>query len=280
MNIKFRRFGYVRERRYSDVYRRIVGYPNLIKRLQARDVMAALSLRSSDRVLDLGCGYGFVTVEMAKIAREAVGVDISSPRAGNSIPIGLQDRLRFLTVDGRSLPFDDNYFDTVLASEVLMMIADPNEFIAEIRRILKPGGRLVVVNWTGHSAIEEAYQQNSAGLRLAKAIARIDVPPTYKDYTLALQTFFATAFPFRSAAYYREVLTNSGFSIESETRSPTDLVAAACSWNQFFHFVRTGRPNPSRFFFVKYLLFGMLGWLNRNRTIGGQILVGKNAKHF
>ncbi len=269
----FRSFGYVRHRRPSDLYRRLFGYPNLMKRLQARDIMAALDLNPSDRVLDVGCAYGMFTVEMARIASEAVGIDISPPGASESIPPELAGRLRFITHDARDLPLPDAYFDVVLASEVLMMIPDPAEFLVEIRRVLKPGGRLVVVNGIGYPAIERAYREKQWKLRLCRFLWPKRFPPTYEAFVNAFKEFHRTAFEFRSREWYRELLTMNGYRIVSEIASPTDGATVPVSWDIFMLMVRTGRANPFWFFEIKYSLFGLFGRLNQARTLGGQLIV-------
>jgi ubiquinone/menaquinone biosynthesis C-methylase UbiE len=269
----FRNFGYIRQRTRSDIYRWLVGYPNLMKRLQARDIMGALQLRPTDRVLDFGCAYGVFTIEMAKIAAEAVGIDIAPPEAGKYLKDGQSSRLRFLDCDARATPFEDDCFDVVLASEVLMMVGNPEEFLDEIRRVLKPGGRLVVVNGTGHLAIKKAYETDSRLLRLARRLWPGRVPVDYEAYVQELYTFFGTAFPFRSKEYYRELLRNNGFDIEKEISSPSYGANAAASWDQFLFFLRTGRPNPVRFFGTKYVLFSLLGRAFPKGESSGQILI-------
>lgn len=273
----YRTFGYIKEGRRSDAYRRLFGYPNLMKRLQARDIMEALALDANDRALDLGCAYGMFTIEMARVAREAVGVDVATPGAASAIPEELSSKLRFLTTDGRSLPFDDGYFDVVLASEVLMMIPEPADFLKEVRRVLKPGGRLIVVNGVGHPSIERAYERRSIALRLARALWPGRFPDSYSDFRTRLQQFFGTAFPFRSRAWYRELLQTNGFDVVSETASPSDGAAAAVSWDIFLFYIRKGRANPFWWFETKFALFSILGRLRPARRIGGQILVARNA---
>lgn len=273
----YRTFGYVREGRRSDLYRRLFGYPNLMKRLQARDVMDALALEPSDRALDLGCAYGMFTIEMARVAAEAVGIDVAPPGATDAVPPELEGRLRFLTGDGRRLPFEDGHFDAVLASEVLMMIPEPAEFLAEVRRVLRPGGRLVVVNGVGHPAIERAYARRSTALRVARSLWPSRFPESYDAYCERLREFFGTAFAFRPPDWYRALVADNGFEVVAETRSPTDGGAAAVSWDIFLYYLRTGRANPFWLFETKYALFGLLGRLLRGRTSGGQVLVARRA---
>jgi ubiquinone/menaquinone biosynthesis C-methylase UbiE len=100
-------------------------------------------LRSSDRVLDLGCGEGAFTDLAAQAGGRAVGADVAEAaldRARARHP-GLEFTL--LAIDG-PLPFEDSEFDLVWASEVIEHVADTARWLSEVRRVLVPGGRLLV----------------------------------------------------------------------------------------------------------------------------------------
>jgi SAM-dependent methyltransferase len=100
-------------------------------------------LRPGDRALDLGSGAGDFTAEIAKAAAHVVGVDVAEAavaRAGAAHP-GLDFRLT--PIDG-PLPLEDGAFDVVWASEVIEHIGDTARWLSEVRRVLVPGGRLLV----------------------------------------------------------------------------------------------------------------------------------------
>jgi SAM-dependent methyltransferase len=100
-------------------------------------------VKRGDRVLDLGCGDGRFTGELASAGASVVGVDVAEAalaRARDSQP-GLDFRLA--PVDG-PLPLEDNSFDLVWASEVIEHVADTARWLSEVRRVLVPGGRLVL----------------------------------------------------------------------------------------------------------------------------------------
>ena len=88
-----------------DLPGRLFGNPNLIKRLQAPDLMAALDIRPSDSVLDFGCGSGYMTVEMAKLAAKATGIDVIPYVNSIRVPPSLTGRLEYIQTSGTRLPF-------------------------------------------------------------------------------------------------------------------------------------------------------------------------------
>lgn len=272
-------FGYIPDNRFlRDVFFRLTGYPNLIKRLQARDILESLALKSSDKVIDFGCGIGYITVELAKQAKEAIGIDINPDIAKNIIPENLKNKLRYQVIDGRTLDFPDNHFDVALCSEVLMMIPDPNQFLNEVKRILKPGGKLVVVNGLGHPAIEKAYANNSFILKVAKKLYPSRFPENYNAYVSSLRGVFETAFEFPTSNYYLELLKNNSFNVHNEFRSPGKISGNLSSWNQYFLFLRTGRGIVTNFIFAKYLLFSFLDLFSKRFYEGGQIIVASSNK--
>jgi SAM-dependent methyltransferase len=99
--------------------------------------------RRGDRALDLGCGAGTFTAELAGAGASIIGVEVAEAaiaRARAAHP-GLDFRL--VPLDG-PLPFGDGSFDLVWASEVIEHIADTERWLTEVRRVLAPGGRLLL----------------------------------------------------------------------------------------------------------------------------------------
>jgi ubiquinone/menaquinone biosynthesis C-methylase UbiE len=108
-----------------------------------RRAFALDNVRAGDRVLDLGCGEGDFTVWLAEAGARVLGVDVAEAalrRARRRHP-GVEFELA--PIDGE-LPLPDASYDVVWASEVIEHVADTGRWLSEVRRVLAPGGRLLV----------------------------------------------------------------------------------------------------------------------------------------
>ena len=103
-------------------------------------VLAALGPLHGRRVLDLGCGKGRFAAHLAKAGAEVVGLDVSAAMLAGANGL---DRVR---ASAKRLPFADGTFDAVVAIEVIEHVGDVGPVLAEARRVLKPGGRLAIVD--------------------------------------------------------------------------------------------------------------------------------------
>ena len=111
-----------------------------LQQAMAAEVLQALELTLSDRVLDVGCGDGKITSEIARRVPNGcvVGVDASS----NMIELASQNirpNLHFEVADARSLPFSDE-FDLVVSFNALHWIHEQYLALASIHKSVKPGG--------------------------------------------------------------------------------------------------------------------------------------------
>lgn len=98
------------------------------------------------RVLDYGCGTGYGVAEIAMTARHVVAVDVSEDAIRYARQRFERDNIEFRVVSGvESLPFRDASFDTVLSFQVIEHVYDAKRYLSEIRRVLAPGGNLVLV---------------------------------------------------------------------------------------------------------------------------------------
>lgn len=137
-----------------------------------------LGLRPGDRVLDMGCGAGRHAFEMFRRGGDVVAFDqdgdelagvlelFGAMREAGEVPAGAEADIK--QGDALSLPFADHEFDRVVASEVLEHIPADTEAIAELVRVLRPGGTLAVTvpRWLPEKvcwALSDAYHEVEGG---------------------------------------------------------------------------------------------------------------------
>ncbi len=105
-------------------------------------LIAELDLRGSERVLDLGCGDGTLTAQIAELVPEGevVGIDTSQGMIDAARPKS-RENLEFLLRDIDELDFVDR-FDVVLSNATLHWVKDHRRLLANVRRALRSGGRI------------------------------------------------------------------------------------------------------------------------------------------
>jgi SAM-dependent methyltransferase len=113
--------------------------------------MERLRLQAGHRVLDAGCGLGQCVAELAGIvgpSGRAVGVDLSQAMIAKARSHCSRERLpvSFAVADVHRLPFADATFDASRAGSLLISVADPERALAELVRVVRPGGRVVVLD--------------------------------------------------------------------------------------------------------------------------------------
>jgi SAM-dependent methyltransferase len=114
---------------------------------ERRMALAALAIEAGDQVLDVGCGPGNYTRHLARAAGDGLtlGLDASESMVAAAAKRGGGENLAYLRGDACALPFGDESFDAVCSVGVIHMVEDPLGAVAEMARVLAPGGRLVVL---------------------------------------------------------------------------------------------------------------------------------------
>lgn len=124
-------------------------------------IFADMDLRNDERILDVGCGHAMALAQASRFTSsdELVGVDIWSnhDQSDNTIDNavknmaanGAEERCQFDTADMRQLPYPDDSFDLVVSNAAIHNIkaeSGREQALAEIMRVTKPGGQLVLVD--------------------------------------------------------------------------------------------------------------------------------------
>jgi SAM-dependent methyltransferase len=106
-------------------------------------------LSDGDRVLDVGCGTGSLTFTVPEIANIAgiTGIDLTEPFVEFARSRNTDPRISFQSADARALPFEDNSLDRAFSMLVLQFIPDAARAVAEMRRVVRPGGTVTAAVW-------------------------------------------------------------------------------------------------------------------------------------
>ena len=110
--------------------------------------LALMDLQPADRVLDLGCGTGWASRRMARVATagEIVGLDVADEMLRRAEQASTDFKnIRYVWGSAESIPAKDNTFSKVLSVESFYYYADQGKALDELRRVMAPGGRLFIL---------------------------------------------------------------------------------------------------------------------------------------
>jgi SAM-dependent methyltransferase len=201
----------------------------------SRTVLAddyAWRLRAA-RVLDLGCGAGdsvdlFRSVD-PRVSWVGADIESSAEVAGRT-----RTDAEFVSFDGRRLPFEDSSFELVFCKQVLEHAEHPRELMAEVARVLRPGGHLAgstsqleafhsrsVFNWTPYGFTRVA---EDVGLRVVELRPVIDGFTLVTWRALGLPRFFHRWWARESPPYRAIELAARVARLDARTRNQIKLV--------------------------------------------------------
>ena len=174
---------------------------------------AVLQLVPKARYVDLGIGDGLLTLMLAEVAESITAVDLS-PEMLHQLKLRAQKRgvNNIECVEGRieDLPLEDQSFDVAVLSQALHHVDDPSVALDEARRVLVPGGRLLVIDLLAHNEdwVRERLQHRQLGFTepdlqklVEKAgfeqvhVARIARDPSPPHFMTLLATGLASRVP-------------------------------------------------------------------------------------
>ncbi len=125
---------------------------------QQREALEALELEDGDRLLDVGCGTGAAVRAATELVERAVGLDLSPNMLTEA-----RNRARglpgaeFVEGDSENLPFDDGEFTAVLCTTSLHHYPRPDAAAREFARVLAPGGRAVIGDFTRDAVVTTVF---------------------------------------------------------------------------------------------------------------------------
>lgn len=116
--------------------------------IDPRTLVSLLGLRDGTQMLDVACGPGIVVraaLDAIGDDGQVVGVDAAPGMLAQAVAATADPRATFVLADAGALPFPDAGFDAVSCSAGLHLIGDPEAALAEMARVLRPGGRLALL---------------------------------------------------------------------------------------------------------------------------------------
>ncbi len=125
-------------------------FPERRERMNPAKLAEAMSLKRVEVVLDIGVGTGFFAGEIAGRCRKLIGLDHSEDMLNvfrNKESFKKLKNVELKTGKADNLPFDNDLIDVVLHVNLFHEVGDVFKFHGEIKRVLKPGGRLFCVDW-------------------------------------------------------------------------------------------------------------------------------------
>jgi len=111
---------------------------------RVRELIISKISKIVNSILDVGCGNGWVAKEFLPKGKQVYSLDISVTNPAKAIKLYQYEKHFGITADSFHLPFNDNSFDCVIASEIIEHVFNPAAFIKELFRVVKKGGSLII----------------------------------------------------------------------------------------------------------------------------------------
>ena len=168
--------------------------PMLEAQMLMNDQLAQkLNLTAGSTVLDAGCGEGNVAMYLAEHhALRVDGIDLLDFNVNNAKAAAtkrqLADKVSFQVGTYMALPFDDNTFDAVYTMETLVHAPDYRKALGEFLRVLKPGGKLVLFEYTIKPEVD-VQPSEAIGMERIHQVNRVAAMPAFNEFTFgSMQT--------------------------------------------------------------------------------------------
>lgn len=128
----------------------------------ALEILQNLQIQPDTNVLDVACGAGQLSIPMARAGVHVTGIDIASNLIADARARAAEEGLtvQFDEGDAEDLPYPDASFDTVISLVGAMFAPRPDRVAAELKRVTRPGGRIIMVNWTPTGFIGQMFKIN------------------------------------------------------------------------------------------------------------------------
>jgi SAM-dependent methyltransferase len=172
-------------------------------------LLPGLGLPERARILELGCGGGTYVRLLAGLGYRTIGLDYSLPSLQRAVAADPGRKGLYLSGEAYQLPFSPGSFDLVLSIGVLQALSEPARALAEMTRVMRPGGALVVEALNGHGGIalaRKAIQRLRGWPTKVRAYRPAEVRGWLKAQGLRLESQPALRLPPRQAPWLEGIL--------------------------------------------------------------------------
>jgi tocopherol O-methyltransferase len=189
------------------------------------EILNWAGVSQTSNILDVGCGIGGSSLYLAeKFNANATGITLSPVQAARATErakeANLSTRCSFQVADAQAMPFADNSFDLVWSLESGEHMPDKSQFLRECYRVLKPGGKLIMVTWchrpTDNSPLTTDEEKLLQDIYRVYCLPYVISLPEYEAIArqLPLQNI-STADWSKSVAAFWNVVIDSAFTLEA-----------------------------------------------------------------
>ena len=183
----------------------------------AGSAIAALALEPQSHVLDSGAGTGGAALELARRGHRVTAIDAST-----AMVVRIKDRasttglmVEALTMDGQNLGFSDASFHAALSILGVILFPDAVRGLSELRRVVRPGGRIVLVTWTAPEAYELIGELRAAALAVLGSLPARPLPAQLR---------------FKEKDEFQALFTAAGLPTAEISEVAAELVAPSPAW--------------------------------------------------
>jgi len=164
----------------------LLRYTNLMRAIEMRHLAPWVRHVAGWRVLDVGCGYGFYSLDFVRRGASLLGCDLSLPALDASQQtvrgLGLDDRALYLRADGSVLPMTSGAYDLIFCNCVLEHVGDDHQALGEMYRTLRSGGLLyLTVDSAEHNLTLGFLEHLTPGLKKMLLRSEVAAAPTVRQ---------------------------------------------------------------------------------------------------
>ena len=126
----------------------------------ALEFLSRINVQPGARILDVACGAGQTAIPMARAGAKVTGIDLASNLVAQARARAKAENLdaTFDEGDAEDLPYEDNSFDVVISLIGAMFAPRAALVAAELKRVCKPGGKIIMGNWTPNGFVGQMFK--------------------------------------------------------------------------------------------------------------------------